>query len=83
MDALRPPPPPAPAQAALVARVDATGPAEALRLIDPQTDDPALGARRGRALLRLGRHDEAADTYWRVLKTHRDLADPYLGLAWT
>lgn len=67
----------------MVARVDASGPAEALRLIDPKTDDPALGARRGRALLRLGRHDEAADTYWHVLKAHRDLADPYLGLAWT
>ncbi|MDB5096901.1 MAG: Tetratricopeptide 1 repeat-containing protein [Cyanobacteria bacterium RYN_339] len=83
MEALPPPPSPAPAQVALAARVDAAGPAEALRLIDPHTDDPALGARRGRALLQLGRHDEAADTYWRVLKAHRDVADPYLGLAWT
>lgn len=90
LDALPPLPAPPAASAELARRVDAAlgkpapaGPAAALALLPASATDPAMGGRRGRALLALGRHDEAAEAYWAVLKQHRDDADAYLGLAWT
>jgi tetratricopeptide (TPR) repeat protein len=90
LDALPPPPPPPVPLVALVTRVDAAlgrpapdGPLLVLGLIAASRDDVVLGGRRARALYLLGRHDEAANAYWCVLKMHRKGADAYLGLAWT
>jgi tetratricopeptide (TPR) repeat protein len=90
LDPLPQPPQPPASLVALVTRVDAAlgrpvpvGPLEALRMIPASNDDPVLGGRRARALFLLARHDEAADAYWHVLKSHRNGADAYLGLAWT
>lgn len=87
LDALPPPPAPPAAVATLAARVDralaAGSPAQVLAAVPGTATDPVLGGRRARALLALGRHDEAAGTYWKILKTHPGDADAYLGLAWT